>query len=244
MIDMHDEKSHREAIRSRFDAAAPDYDARSARFIDKHDEMIRVALEIAARLVPGATRFLDLGTGTGAVSERVLDTLPGAAVHGVDFSEKMAEQARAKLARFGDRFSCEIADLDTFDPVDGGPWDVVVSALAIHHLPDEGKRRLTLAIGRALRPGGLFLNADLVAGETALEQETLTALHIEAMRARGLAEDEIQDRVRRHRENDTPARLSDQLAWLREAGCSEVWAPWRYLHQALMVGLRPGAPAR
>ncbi len=244
MGDMPTERSHRDAVRARFDDAAPTYDAGKARFADRHDDMLGLAMQLVRREAPGATRFLDLGTGTGAVSLRILETFPGATAHGVDFSEKMIEHARARLSDFENRFTLEMADLAVYDPVASGPWDVVLSALAIHHLADDEKRRLVLDSVRALRPGGIFLNGDLVAGETLAEQEALTGLEVEAMRSRGIPEEEIQDRLRRHRENDTPARLSDQVAWLREAGCHEVWVPWRHLHQALMVGIRPAAGAR
>jgi len=241
---MPTDRSHRDAIRARFDDAAPTYDAGKARFAHRHDDMLGLAVALVRREAPGATRFLDLGTGTGAVSLGILEAFPGATAHGVDFSEKMLDEARARLSCFGDRFTFEMADLAVFDPAASGPWDVIVSALAIHHLADDEKRRLILDSVRALRPGGLFANGDLVAGETDAEQEALTGLEVEAMRSRGIPEEEIQHRVSRHRENDTPARLSDQVAWLREAGCREVWVPWRHLHQALMVGIRPAAAAR
>jgi len=237
--DMPSERSHREAVRARFDDAAPTYDAGKARYAGRNDDVLGLAMEIVRREAPGATRFLDLGAGTGAVGARVLEIFPDATVHGVDFSEGMIEQARARLAGFGDRFTCENADLAVYDPAVSGPYDAIVTALAIHHLADDEKRRLILDSVRALRPGGLFLNSDLVAGETAAEQEALESLEFLALRARGIPDDEIQERMQRHRENDTPARLSDQLAWLREAGCREVWVPWRHLRQALMVGIRP-----
>ena len=48
----------------------------------------------------------------------------------------------------------------------GGPYDIVCSALSIHHLSPEDKRLLFERIFTALKPGGIFVNADQADGET------------------------------------------------------------------------------
>ena len=45
-----------------------------------------------------------------------------------------------------------------------GPFDAIVSALAIHHLEHAEQRRLFAAVHERLRPGGLFVDAEQVAG--------------------------------------------------------------------------------
>ncbi len=233
----------REATRRRFDDVAATYDGRFVRFIDRYDEALDLVAALVGALVgalrPGPRAVLDLGAGTGEVSRRLLQVAPGARVHAVDFSERMLDQARAKLAGHGARFTCEAADLARFDPAGAhDPYDAVVSAFAVHHLADAAKRDLCRRAVAALAPGGVFVNADLVKGATDLEQRTVLELHTAAMRARGLSEEEVQERLRRHREHDLPATLSDQLRWLEESGCVEAWSPWRHLHQAIVVGVR------
>ncbi len=235
---MAEHRTHEEATRLRFDEAAASYDTQFVRFIGRYDEMHGVLVDLARGLRPEARRFLDLGTGTGEVARRVLEAFPSSTVHAVDISEGMVEQARAKLSSYGERFTCEVAGLADYAPRQVPPYDAVVSALAIHHLAHEDKRRLTLRACTALAPGGLFLNADLVNGETDLEREMLLVLYVESMRARGLSGEEIEERLRRHREHDIPATISDQTLWLKEAGCRDVFVPWRYLIQAIIVGIR------
>ncbi len=233
---MHDE--HREATRRRFDEVAGTYDTRFVRFIDRYDEMHAVMMALIRHRAPGARRVLDLGTGTGEIARRILEADPDVRVHGVDFSEEMLRGARAKLARFGARFTTESGDLANWSPAAGDPFDVVISALAIHHLQDDAKADLTRRMAGALRPAGLFLNGDLVRGETDAEQACLEAMHLDMMRQRGLSEEECRDRMERHRIHDIPARLSDQIRWLVEAGFREAWAPWRHLTQAVVFGVR------
>lgn len=79
-------------------------------------------------------RVLELGVGTGETTRRLLERYPGAEVTGLDAQPEMVFKARdlgieVRLARME-------------DPLPDGPWDLVISVLSIHHLPDQGKRDL------------------------------------------------------------------------------------------------------
>ena len=75
-----------------------------------------------------AGRVLELGTGTGETALRVLARHPGAAWTGIDSSEPMLGRARERLPGADLR----LARLE--DPLPAGPFDLVVSVLAVHHL--------------------------------------------------------------------------------------------------------------
>ncbi len=95
---------------------------------------------------------LELGTGTGETAERILRLYPEARLTGVDSSPYMLAAARAKL---GHDPILIVARLE--DPLLPGPYDLVVSALAVHHLDGDGKRDLFRRAARVLRPGGRFV---------------------------------------------------------------------------------------
>src|SRR5436305_5382029 len=102
-----------------------------------------------------AERILELGIGTGETTRRVLELHPGAHLAGIDSSEPM-------LARARERFPA--ADLRVGrleDPLPDGPFDLVVSTLAVHHLDSAGKAELFRRIAAVLRPGGRFVLADV-----------------------------------------------------------------------------------
>jgi tRNA (cmo5U34)-methyltransferase len=103
-----------------------------------------------------------------------------------------------------------------------GSFDVIVSGLALHHLPDKRKRSLYHEIANSLTPGGVFLNLDIVTSAT-------PARHAEFLRAIGRDIDDPEDRL-------TP--LSVQLSWLREAGLGAVDCMWKWRAFALMAGVK------
>jgi trans-aconitate 2-methyltransferase len=98
-------------------------------------------------------RVLDAGCGSGRVTEVLLERFPRASVVALDGSPSMLEQARARLARFGERITFVEADL--LDPLPVEPADVVFSTATFHWVPDHD--RLFANIAGALRPGGRLL---------------------------------------------------------------------------------------
>ena len=119
---------------------------------------------------------LDVGGGYGVVTEEVLAAFAGARVTLQDYSPAMLDQARRRLVGRPGRLSFVLADLT--DPAwpqhVGGPFDLAVSAIALHNLGSREKIFACYpAIQGLLRPGGYFLNCDRFAD--ALD-EHLTAL--------------------------------------------------------------------
>ena len=87
---------------------------------------------------------------------------------GIDASVSMANSARAALPQ--DRVDVQVGRLE--DPLPKGRFDLVVSALAVHHLPAAGKADLFARIASALRPGGIFVLGDVVVPQQAEDQVT------------------------------------------------------------------------
>lgn len=110
-----------------------------------------------------ALRVLDVGGGYGAVSNHVLATFPRAEVTVQDFSPVMLDEAREHLAAHGDRVRYAFGDLrdrlwtQSFDQ----PFDLAVSAIAIHNLLDMPTIAACYGeIRDILKPGGYFLDCD------------------------------------------------------------------------------------
>jgi ubiquinone/menaquinone biosynthesis C-methylase UbiE len=106
---------------------------------------------------------LDVGAGYGAVSEEVLQAFPAARVTLQDYSRPMLDHARQRLADRSDQLRYVVCDLvdPSWPKQVGGPFDLAVSAIALHNLRDAEKIYACYrAIHDLLKPGGCFSNCD------------------------------------------------------------------------------------
>ncbi len=176
--------------------------------------------------------MLDLGAGTGLLAAMVARAQPDAELVLLDGAREMLVRARERL---GDRASYVTADLG--DPLPDGPWDGVISALAIHHLDDDGKRDLFARVHDALAPGGMFVNAEQILGPTPELDAVYLRRHREQALALGASVAEWEATLERMA-HDRCATVAEQLRWLQDAGFTEVDAPWRAGRFAVLAGRR------
>jgi tRNA (cmo5U34)-methyltransferase len=121
-----------------------------------------------------------------------------------------------------------VADMTA--PLPEGPYDAVVSALAIHHLSDRDKRDLFARVHGALAAGGAFVNAEQVAGPSESMERAYRSIWERDCRAAGASEADLAGARQRMR-HDRCAGLEAQLRWLREAGFATadcVFKSWRF----------------
>jgi tRNA (cmo5U34)-methyltransferase len=133
----------------------------------------------------------------------------------------------------------EIHVADLADPLPPGGFDAVVSALAIHHLDDDGKRALFARVRDALPPGGVFVNAEQVAGPHPCFDRLYHAWHEASARAAGTDDAEWASYLERKR-HDRPADAEHQLRWLREAGFDAADCLFKDHRFAVLVARRKG----
>jgi tRNA (cmo5U34)-methyltransferase len=186
----------------------------------------RLAGEAAlVELLPTSPRrVLDLGCGDGRLIGLVLEARPDVEeIVGVDNSPPMLERARRS---FGTDARVAVQTGDLREPLAvSGPFDLVTSGFAIHHVPDDRKRSLFAEVRALLAPGGTFTNLEVVASPT---PELQAAFETAIGRPGG----DLEDRL---------APVEAQLTWMRDAGLVQVDCMWKWRGFALLVGQAPVA---
>ena len=213
---------------------ATTYDSERRRLIHCFDEFYGTVGELVARFCPNSPNILDLGAGTGILSAAIVERVPSAKLHLLDASSEMLQQAASRLANWQPPITVQSLNADL--PI--GPFDAIVSALAIHHLNDAEKRRLYGRILAELSPSGMFINAEQVSGRSKRLQNLIEAVHLDRARALGSSEAEIDGAVQRMG-YDQCATVSDQVAWLDEIGFEDAECLFRSFRFAVFAGWKP-----
>lgn len=212
---------------------------------DQLEVMLRV-LECTGR--PMRT-VLDLGSGSGVLAGAILDRFPEVAILLADFSVPMLEAARPRFP--SPPHALRAVDFSTPGWVeqvrDLAPFDAVVSGFAIHHQPDESKRRIYAEIFNLLAPGAPFIHIEHVASASPWIEHQFNELLVDRMFAYDQAtgggrtrEQVAIDYVYRpDKAANILAPLETQLEWLRHIGYQDVDCLFKIYELTLFVGRKP-----
>lgn len=222
-------------VRAHFDEEASAYDTQILRIVPQYREQGELILDVLPFGANRPLRALDLGCGTGALSFLVLAAFPEATVVACDLSENMLAMCARRLARFAPRATFRQADFGVCD-LGADEFDLVVSGLAIHHLDGSAARALYRRIYHALRPGGMFVNRELVLGATPAWTKRYEALWREHV---ALSGERDQVWFQNYLDEDIPASVEDHLTWLHDAAFTEVACHFRRLNFAIFGGSKP-----
>jgi tRNA (cmo5U34)-methyltransferase len=218
-----------------FSAHAGDYTALRRRLVPGFDAFYGAAVGALNECAFGNSieRVLDLGAGTGLLTALIAESFPAARFELLDGSAEMLAEARERL---GDRVLA-VHVQDMAEELPAGPFDAIVSALAIHHLDDADKRALFERVHAALRPGGAFVNAEQVLGPTPELARLYVRTWERLCRELGAGEEEIAAAIERRR-HDRCAAVEAQLQWLRDAGFPTVDTVYKYWEEAVIVAVK------
>jgi SAM-dependent methyltransferase len=223
------------------------YDADMELMHPNRSRMVEIAIEVLPFGPDAALTALDLGAGTGYFTARFLEAYPRAKVIAVDGAAAMLELAKARLGGVGrsvDFRLGDLRDLRRLVAVAEGV-DVAYSSYALHHLDREEKTALVRDVLTLLRPGGWFVNADvIVAGEAAVEAR-VQQLRLEGIVRRAAGADPRftdVETARRYLDemeaqaDDKPLTLEEDLRVLRDGGLREVAVFWLEYREAVTAG--------
>jgi tRNA (cmo5U34)-methyltransferase len=183
-----------------------------------------------------APRVLDIGAGTGLFSSFLLKKYPDAHLTLIDISDSMLDVARTRFEHKTDvKYIVDDYSRHLFEE----EYDIVISALSIHHLPDNEKQMLYKKCFSILRSGGIFVNAEQVLGETAYLDKFYKEQWKKSIEQSGLPREEILGGLERMK-LDKETTVQTQLEWLGKAGFSDVACTYKYYNFAVLFGRKKG----
>lgn len=209
------------SVRKHLRLEIDEYDATIRRWIPGYETMLAVAADAVAAVRPALV--VDLGAGTGGLSEVLLARPEVRTVELLDVDPDMMAQAKARLARFADRVRFSLHSYD--DPFE--PCDAFAASLSLHHIPTlERKSDLFRRAFGALRSGGVFVNADATMPADAEGRERQFRFWADHQVAQGIPEEQAWKHFEEWSEEDTYMPLEVELEALRRAGfeAEQVWA--------------------
>jgi tRNA (cmo5U34)-methyltransferase len=228
--------------RQHFDLMADQYDELFITHMHAYDLTHDMILTMLPFPQYSPLRILELGTGTGNLMQKLLDRFPHSTAVGYDLSVEMLARARTKLAPYAVRAQLHEGDISQMSFL--GPFDAVVSAIAVHHVPPPDKPLLFQRLYEALRPGGALVLGDAFQAPTPALGERYRHLSKAALERQGIVETPVYTAYRNR--NSQPSggsstSVQDYLQWMEQAGFHNVDCVWKYLSRAVVYGERPAA---
>ena len=206
-------------IEEQFNLIAKEYDSGRRKFIPCFDEFYEKTTAFVASFAGSPCRIADLGAGTGLLSMYYFCHFPEAEYILTDIASEMLQVARKRFAG-AENVRCEIVDYRRELPE--GNFDLMISALPIHHLEDEEKAGLFRSIRNKLVPGCWFVNYDQFCCDAPEMDEMVNQYWFDHLyNHSGLSAKELELWQER-RKLDRECSVNDEISMLCNAGFSNV----------------------
>ncbi len=212
-----------------FNKASNDYDKYRKQAIPNMELYYNTLVELTESYEK--PKILDLGAGTGILTDLLHKQHPNSEITLLDMSRDMLNIARNKFA--DKNFNYIEADYLTYEFNE--KYDLVVSSLSIHHLTDDEKRVLYRRIYDILEDGGLFINADQVSGSTQYTEKLYKQKDSRHLDMQDMPEEE-KEILRKRRLLDKPSKLSDTITWYEDIGYINVDVYYKYYRYFVIAG--------
>jgi len=220
-------------IEEQFDRIALEYDVQRAYLVPCLEDFYGIARTLLD-LDKSDPNILDMGAGTGLLTQYIYEKYPEGKYTLIDLSQEMLKVAKERFSLVNDVVYC-MGDYCHYDYIEY--YDAVISALSIHHLSDEGKQAAYNKAYERLTCGGIFINADQVLGNDE-DTEALNRKHwLRLIEASPLSHEEKQMAYNRMA-LDQMTTLQANMEMIRNSGFRHVEVYYKYYNFAVIRGVK------
>jgi len=224
----------KEEIKSKFGAIAQEYDNQRKLLIPCFDDFYTCIVDSIAYSTKHS-HILDIGAGTGLLTSFIYHVYSGSHYTLIDISEEMINQAKKRFTGLGN-FDYIIADYSNYKF--NKKFDVVVSALSIHHIENKEKEELFQKIFDILESGGIFINGDQFLSRSPSIEESIQNKWKLRIFNSGLSKKEIDGAYARMK-MDKPATVEKNIEWLERAGFINADLLYKYYPFGVVCAAKP-----
>lgn len=217
-------------IKDAFNDGSGEYDNFRRNVIPLMDAFYNAAVELTQGFEN--PKILDLGAGTGILTELLHEAYPDSEITLMDMSSKMLELAKDK---FKNITNFEYIEADYLTEDFGQKYDIVISSLSIHHLSDVEKQFLYRKIHDNLTEGGIFINADEVVGLTSKTEQMYKDKENGYLQRQNIPQKQKNILLER-RKLDKPSTMLNNIKWFEEIGYKNVDVFYKYYRYFVIYG--------
>ena len=222
-------------IQTQFNLIAEEYDVNRRRFIPCFDDYYDSTTKFISANITPPKRVLDLGAGTGLLSYYWFKCFPNSEYMLVDIADEMLKVARK---RFEGADSVTFQSLDYSKTLPAADFDVIISALSIHHLEDADKAELFGRVYDKLPSGGLFANYDqFCAGQSEMNEWYDRYWETTQLMNSGLTDNDIE-LWKERRLLDRECSVEQECEMLRKSGFKAVKCVYSYQKFSVIVAIK------
>jgi tRNA (cmo5U34)-methyltransferase len=227
-------------IKEQFDSGAKDYDSQRRGLIPDFDNFYTRAVSLLKFYKRDFRNIIDLGAGSGLLTQELYKLFPRACYTLVDVSQKMMALARERFVGLPNFRYIDADYVLRFPPPleDKAPCDLIASAVSIHHLETEQKEELYKNIFKFLPPGGVFMDCDQFHASSPAINGLYTAWWDDFMDKSSFTTAEQRAASRGRRKLDREESIHDTLAMLREAGFGSVDCIYHFMKFGVVLAIK------
>ena len=223
------------SVESHMRTAATDYDRAIRTFIPGYEQLLSTIASWLSQIVPADGKVVELGGGTGALTEAVLMKMPKVRIEVWDVDQKMLAVAQDRLHRFAERVA--LREKSFTEPLD--TCDAVIATLSLHHIATlDEKRAVYTNIFDALTQGGILLNGDCTLDSMEPTRTVMVRYWLDFMAKHSITEETGRKHLADWAAEDTYQQSFDELRILSEAGFPRPEVYWREGPFAVYGGIK------